>query len=59
MIDIDDFKNDLKEIKAECEKTSGAECGLGKCKYSVNGNDCLFECLGIDSPYTWTLGGKE
>lgn len=59
MVDMDNFMNDLKEIKAECERTSTGTCSAGGCIYSTKESNCLFDCLGLDCPHTWTLGGNK
>lgn len=51
----EDFINKAKEIVKFCGKVSPEKCRDGKCAYSHSEYGCIFEAMGMQSPYDWDM----
>ena len=56
---MDKLISELKKVVEHCGKVSPTTCEKGKCKYSEKVNGCIFEAMGMCSPYDWSLDKAE
>lgn len=58
---MEEVKKMLGQIIEHCGHVSPAACKTGRCKYSHKKWGCVFEAMGMNSPYDWNLdeGGEE
>jgi len=50
-----DFKKKATAIKRYCEDKSPRTCDQGKCRFSTDKMECVFEDMGMERPYKWDL----
>lgn len=55
----EEFINSAKEIVRFCGKVSPKKCRDGKCPYTHKEYGCIFEAMGMRSPYDWDMEGAD
>ena len=56
---MENLINELKAVVTTCGKISPKKCERGECEYSTLDKWCVFEKMGMGSPYDWKLEEGE
>ena len=51
-----EFLKNAKQIKKYCDGKSARSCIHGDCKFKDENKCCIFDRMGMSSPYDWELG---
>lgn len=54
-----EFMKKAKQVKKYCEGKSARSCINGECRFKDAEKHCIFDQMGMSSPYEWELGGKK
>ena len=52
---MDELIKELDAVVKHCGKVSPTTCKNGKCRFSHKQYGCVFEAMGMCSPYDWNL----